>query len=78
MKSPVYMVLRDKNYYLVCEDEDSEVFQYFRIDMMLNVFVIEDEGIMDLSELEIVGVRIAKIQVILVSLHLEMCQSIIM
>lgn len=51
VKSPVYMVLRDKNYYLVCEDEDSEVFQYFRIDMMLNVFVIEDEGIMDLSEL---------------------------
>ena len=44
------MVLRDKNYYLVCEDEDSEVFQYFRIDMMLNVFVIEDERIMDLSE----------------------------
>lgn len=51
VKSPVYMVLRDKNYYLVCEDEDSEVFQYFRIDMMLNVFVIEDEGIMDFSEL---------------------------
>ena len=51
VKSPVYMVLRDKNYYLVCEDEDSEVFQYFRIDMMLNVFVIEDEGIMDLSKL---------------------------
>lgn len=51
VKSPVYMVLRDKNYYLVCEDEDSEVFQYFRIDMMLNVFVIEDERIMDLSEL---------------------------
>ena len=49
VKSPVYMVLRDKNYYLVCEDEDSEVFQYFRIDMILNVFVIEDEGIMDLS-----------------------------
>ena len=51
VKSPVYMVLRDKNYYLVCEDEGSEVFQYFRIDMMLNVFVIEDERIMDLSEL---------------------------
>ena len=51
VKSPVYMVLRDNNYYLVCEDEDSEVFQYFRIDMMLNVFVIEDERIMDLSEL---------------------------
>ena len=51
VKSPVYMVLRDKNYYLVCEDEDSEVFQYFRIDMMLNVFVIEDERIMDLNEL---------------------------
>ena len=51
VKSPVYMVLRDKNYYLVCADEDSEVFQYFRIDMMLNVFVIEDEGIMDFSEL---------------------------
>lgn len=51
VKSPVYMVLRDKNYYLVCADEDSEIFQYFRIDMMLNVFVIEDEGIMDLSEL---------------------------
>lgn len=51
VKSPVYMVLRDKNYYLVCEDEDSEVFRYFRIDMMLNVFVIEDERIMDLSEL---------------------------
>ena len=51
VKSPVYMVLRDKNYYLVCADEDSEVFQYFRIDMMLNVFVIEDERIMDLSEL---------------------------
>ena len=51
VKSPVHMVLRDKNYYLVCEDEDSEVFQYFRIDMMLNVFVIEDERIMDLSEL---------------------------
>lgn len=51
VKSPVYMVLRDKNYYLVCEDKDSEVFQYFRIDMMLNVFVIEDEGIMDFSEL---------------------------
>ena len=51
VKSPVYMVLREKNYYLVCEDEDSEVFQYFRIDMMLNVFVIEDERIMDLSEL---------------------------
>lgn len=51
VKSPVYMVLRDKNYYLVCEDEDSEVFQYFRIDMMLNVFVIEDERIMDFSEL---------------------------
>ena len=50
VKSPVYMVLRDKNYYLVCADEDSEVFQYFRIDMMLNVFVIEDERIMDLSE----------------------------
>ena len=51
VKSPVYMVLRDKNYYLVCADEDSEVFQYFRIDMMLNVFVIEDERIMDFSEL---------------------------
>ena len=51
VKSPVHMVLRDKNYYLVCEDEDSEVFQYFRIDMMLNVFVIEDERIIDLSEL---------------------------
>ena len=51
VKSPVHMVLRDKNYYLVCEDEDSEVFQYFRIDMMLNVLVIEDERIMDLSEL---------------------------
>ena len=51
VKNPVYMVLRDKNYYLVCADEDSEVFQYFRIDMMLNVFVIEDERIMDLSEL---------------------------
>ena len=51
VKSPVYMVLRDKNYYLVCADEDSEVFQYFRIDMMLNVFVIEDERIIDLSEL---------------------------
>lgn len=51
VKSPVHMVLRDKNYYLVCADEDSEVFQYFRIDMMLNVFVIEDERIMDLSEL---------------------------
>ena len=50
VKSPVYMVLRDKNYYLVCEDEDSEVFQYFRIDMMLNVFVIGDERIIDLSE----------------------------
>ena len=51
VKSPVHMVLRDKNYYLVCADEDSEVFQYFRIDMMLNVFVIEDERIIDLSEL---------------------------
>ena len=51
VKSPVYMVLRDKNYYLVCADEDSEVFQYFRIDRMLNVFVIGDERIMDLSEL---------------------------
>ena len=51
VKSPVYMVLRDKNYYLVCADEDSEVFQYFRIDMMLNVFVIGDERIVDLSEL---------------------------
>lgn len=51
VKSPVHIVLRDKNYYLVCADEDSEVFQYFRIDMMLNVFVIEDERIMDLSEL---------------------------
>ena len=51
VKSPVYMVLRDKNYYLVCADEDSEVFQYFRIDMMLNVFVIGDERIIDLSEL---------------------------
>lgn len=51
VKSPVHMVLRDKNYYLVCADEDSEVFQYFRIDMMLNVLVIEDERIMDLSEL---------------------------
>lgn len=51
VKSPVHMVLRDKNYYFVCEDEDSEVFQYFRIDMMLNVLVIEDERIMDLSEL---------------------------
>ena len=51
VKSPVYMVLRDKNYYLVCADEDSDVFQYFRIDMILNVFVIEDERIMDLSEL---------------------------
>ena len=51
VKSPVYMVLRDKNYYLVCADEDSEVFQYFRIDMMLNVFVIGDESIVDLSEL---------------------------
>lgn len=51
VKNPVHMVLRDKNYYLVCADEDSEIFQYFRIDMMLNVFVIEDEGIMDLSEL---------------------------
>lgn len=51
VKSPVHMVLRDKNYYLVCADEDSEVFQYFRIDMMLNVFVIGDERIMDLSEL---------------------------
>lgn len=51
VKSPVHMVLRDKNYYLVCEDEDLEVFQYFRIDMMLNVLVIEDERIMDLSEL---------------------------
>lgn len=51
VKSLVYMVLRDKNYYLVCADEDSEVFQYFRIDMMLNVFVIEDERIIDLSEL---------------------------
>lgn len=50
VKSPVYMVLRDKNYYLVCADEDSEVFQYFRIDMMLNVFVIGDERIIDLSE----------------------------
>ena len=45
VKNPVYMVLRDKNYYLVCADEDSEVFQYFRIDRMLNVFVIEDESI---------------------------------
>lgn len=52
VKSPVYMVLRDKNYYLVCADEDSEVFQYFRIDMMLNVFVIGDERIIDLSEIE--------------------------
>lgn len=51
VKSPVHMVLRDKNYYLVCADEDSDVFQYFRIDMILNVFVIEDERIMDLSEL---------------------------
>ena len=51
VKSPVHIVLRDKNYYLVCADEDSEVFQYFRIDMMLNVFVIEDERIMDFSEL---------------------------
>ena len=51
VKSPVYMVLRDKNYYLVCADEDSEVFQYFRIDMMLNVFVIGDERIVDLSEI---------------------------
>ena len=51
VKSPVYMVLRDKNYYLVCADEDSEVFQYFRIDMMLNVFVIGDERIIDLSEI---------------------------
>lgn len=51
VKSPVHIVLRDKNYYLVCADEDSEVFQYFRIDMMLNVFVIGDERIMDLSEL---------------------------
>ena len=51
VKSPVHMVLRDKNYYLVCADEDSEVFQYFRIDMMLNVFVIGDERIMDLSEI---------------------------
>lgn len=51
VKSPVYMVLRDKNYYLVCADEDSEVFQYFSIDMMLNVFVIGDERIIDLSEI---------------------------
>ena len=51
VKSPVYMVLREKNYYLVCADEDSEVFQYFRIDMMLNVFVIGDERIVDLSEI---------------------------
>ena len=51
VKSPVYMVLRDKNYYLVCADEDSEVFQYFRIDRMLNVFVIGDERIIDLSEI---------------------------
>lgn len=52
VKSPVYMVLRNKNYYLVCADEDSEVFQHFRIDRMLNVSVIGDEKIMDLSGFE--------------------------
>ena len=52
VKSPVYMVLRNKNYYLVCADEDSEVFQHFRIDRMLNVSVVGDEKIMDLSGFE--------------------------
>lgn len=52
VKSPVYMILRNKNYYLVCADEDSEVFQHFRIDRMLNVSVVGDEKIMDLSGFE--------------------------
>lgn len=52
VKSPVYMTLRNKNYYLVCADEDSEVFQYFRIDRMLNVSVVGDEKIMDFGGFE--------------------------
>lgn len=52
VKSPVYMTLRNKNYYLVCADEDSEVFQYFRIDRMLNVSVVGERKIMDFGGFE--------------------------
>lgn len=49
VKSPVYLVLRNKNYYLVCADEECEVLQNYRVDRMLNVTVM-DEDIMDLSK----------------------------
>lgn len=49
VKSPIYLILRNKNYYLVCADESSEVLQNYRVDRMLNVSVM-DEDIMDLSK----------------------------
>ncbi|MGM9535331.1 MAG: helix-turn-helix transcriptional regulator, partial [Intestinibacter sp.] len=49
VKSPVYLILRNKNYYLVCADESSKVLQNYRVDRMLNVSVM-DEDIMDLSK----------------------------
>lgn len=49
VKSPVYMILRKQNYYLVCADESSDMLQNYRVDRMLNVSVM-DEDSMDLSE----------------------------
>lgn len=52
VKSPVYMILRNKNYYLVCAEENLGVFQNFRVDRMINTCVMNDEEIIDLSQFE--------------------------
>lgn len=52
IKSPVYMILRNKNYYLVCADENSKSFQNFRVDRILNTSVLFNENITDLNKFE--------------------------
>lgn len=43
VKSPVYMILRNKNYYLVCAEENSNVLKNYRVDRMLNVTKLEED-----------------------------------
>lgn len=48
INSPVYLILRRKNYYLVGADENSRILKNYRVDRMKNIQKMDDD-IMDLS-----------------------------
>ena len=48
INSPVYLILRRKNYYLVGADDNSEILKNYRVDRMKNIKIL-DEPIRDLS-----------------------------